>query len=207
MIKKVYAKAKQLHLFKTYAKFSLSNICINFKHMKELLNGLLIIAFMASIGSCQNKKPFSAMDQYFGEAPAKIIAQAEMATAYHIAPFPDPSLIAGATFAQFPILRGPIDLYDEELTSLKTIIGDSSSYYLNEEMKMCVFTPNLGIEFLSKNNETVRLLISFDCNVIKILDQNEEVIFTEDIDPSRNALKDLFFPIFKEEPYFQALRH
>ena len=166
------------------------------------LLSLLLIVFVFS--NCKTGSETGGTDNWLQGNTLSVLQKAEEARVYHIAPFKEREGLVAGEFVGYPILNGPIGLYNEELSQVKQLLSDTSSYDFSKEIKMCLFTPNLGIELTSKNGTSLEVLLSLDCNKTKIFRDGIE-IFDADIDPARPALLNLFYPIFKNEPYFQAL--
>lgn len=134
----------------------------------------------------------------------QFIKEAKLAAVFHIAPNKAEMISPDDTYLEYPILAGPQVLHQQELLVVKQLLSDTSTYILDEAFKMCLFTPNIGLRLEDDNGDFLDFLICFDCNVLKIMDQGQEV-FSEDFDPGRDELLMLFYPLFKEMPYFQAL--
>lgn len=172
--------------------------------MLRSLRILSLLLLLQLFYACKTGSETGSTDTWFEGKTISVLQQAEQARVYHIAPFKEEGQYANEEFAGYPILQGPIDLYNEELKQVKQLLSDTSSYTFSEEIKMCLFTPNLGIELSDKKGEHLQVLLSLDCNKTKIFRDGLE-IFEGDMDPARAELLSLFYPIFKNEPYFQAL--
>lgn len=173
--------------------------------MRYLSKFLGLFLLFTLLYTCKTGSETGGVDNWVEGEALPILQQAEHAQVYHIAPFKEAEQLALEQFAGYPILHGPIDLFNEELSQVKQLLSDTSSYTFSEEIKMCLFTPNLGIAFRNKKGATLEVLLSLDCNKAKMFKEGQEV-FDGDIDPARSELLRLFYPIFKNEPYFQALK-
>ncbi|GAB5551354.1 MAG: hypothetical protein Sapg2KO_09450 [Saprospiraceae bacterium] len=172
--------------------------------MLQSLRILSLLLLLPLLHACKTGSETGGTDTWLEGKSITLLQKAETARVYHIAPFKEEAQFVDEQFAGYPILQGPIELYNEELQQVKQLLSDTSSYVFSEELKMCLFTPNLGIEFSHKKGTSLEVLLSLDCNKTKIFRDGLE-IFYGDIDPARAELLNLFYPIFKNEPYFQAL--
>lgn len=130
-------------------------------------------------------------------------AQWQEVSVYHIAPFQDysyPSEIEG-----YPIISGPILLGTYEQEELQRLLQDREYFSDDQDQKMCLFTPNIFVDIQYKGQYSSKLFFSFDCNVLKVKNQNEPSV-NHDFDPGRLAFLDFFSSQFKQESYFQALK-
>lgn len=167
---------------------------------------LLFICTFLWIGiSCQRQPAKADAEFWMDQETVNGIQYATAATAYHIAPNQSRSGQAEGQFMDYPILSGPISLDSEEIRQLTSLLSDTSSYHLDDTFKMCLFTPNVGIALERKGQDPLTVLLCFDCNVLKIYDKGQEV-FSEDFDPARTEVLTIFYPFFKDMPYFQALK-
>lgn len=171
-------------------------------HSIRILSILLLFQLLSA---CKTGSETGGVNSNLEDKAFKILQAAETAKVYHIAPFKELEGFVSEEFAGYPVLHGPIDLYNEELSQVKQLLSDTSSYTTSEEIKMCLFTPNLGLELQDEQGSSLEVLLSLDCNKAKIFKDGLE-IFDGDIDPARTELLGLFYPIFKNEPYFQALK-
>lgn len=173
--------------------------------MKHLSVLLFVCTFLWIGISCQRKPSKVDSDFWMDQETARDIQYAISATAYHILPDQSHPDAARGQFMDYPILSGPITLGSEEVRQLSSLLSDTSSYHLDEAFKMCLFTPNVGLQLEREGQGTLTVLLCFDCNVLKIYDKGQEV-FSEDFDPARIELLTIFYPVFKDMPYFQSLK-
>lgn len=128
-------------------------------------------------------------------------------TVYHIAPGKNLESQPDGSFLGYPILSGPVELAPQEARQIENLLNDTSSYHqLDDAFKMCLFTPNVGLRLEREEQAHLEVLLSFDCNVLKIYEYGQEV-FSEDFDPGRTEFLEVFYPLFKNMPYFQALKN
>ncbi|HKK75804.1 MAG TPA: hypothetical protein VJ953_12075 [Saprospiraceae bacterium] len=166
---------------------------------------ILLAALLLSGTACQRQPSAPEEDRWMGAAKAEAIRYTSVAKAYHIAPG---KMAGGKTnqhFQGYPILSGPIELDPEERQQITSLLSDTSSYQLDEAFKMCLFTPNVALLLEREGQASLEVLLCLDCNVLKIYERGQE-IFSEDFDPSRSAFLTIFYPLFKEMPYFQSLK-
>ncbi len=171
--------------------------------MNQKIYVFFLVAALALTG-CQNIGAELSGSQQNHADSFQLIGQSATAWVYHISPFAEAS---STEFEGFPILNGPVELYQPEFNSLVTILGDSTNFPTTDELKMCVFTPSIGIDFLNKNQESIqKVILSLDCDRFRFLNgqQKDRLI---DFDIHKKEITAIFYPIFKEEPYFQAYKN
>jgi hypothetical protein len=167
---------------------------------------LLFIGTLLVTGiSCQRPQAEVDSAYWMDQETARDIQYATSATAYHILPDQAGTGTANGQFMDYPVLSGPVVLGSEEIRQLSSLLSDTSSYHLDDAFKMCLFTPNVGIQLEREGQAPLTVLLCFDCNVLKIYDKGQEV-FSEDFDPARTELLTIFYPIFKDMPYFRSLK-
>lgn len=167
-------------------------------------NLLVLLSLFLFSTACKLTEEQTSNSYWIGKDQEQIIKYATEAMIYHIAPTKGAVAATEAAFLDYPILSGPKYLLGEELLNVKQLLGDTSTYLLDEEFKMCLFTPNIGLRLQDEQGKHLDFLICFDCNVLKIFEYGQE-IFSEDFDPGRDELLMQFYPLFKEMPYFEAL--
>lgn len=166
---------------------------------------ILLAVLLLSGAACQRQSPSSQEDLWMGEAQAEAIQYMSVAKAYHIAPGKMAGDKTNPHFLGYPILSGPIELEAEERQQITSLLSDTSSYQLDEAFKMCLFTPNVALLLEREGQTSLEVLLCLDCNVLKIYERGQE-IFSEDFDPSRSEFLTIFYPLFKDMPYFQSLK-
>ena len=85
----------------------------------------------------------------------------------------------------------------DEMASIKTIMTSTSTYYLTEDMKQCLFLPKMGIQFIDKK-DTVNVLVSFKCDLARFYDGRKKT--TLDSDDGRARLMAFFERKFNDVP-------
>lgn len=103
---------------------------------------------------------------------------------------------AAANIEGFKIVQSA-PLTAEEMTSIKTILTSTSTYYLTEDMKQCLFLPKMGIQFIDKK-DTVNVLVSFKCDLARFYNGRKKT--TLDSDDGRDRLMAFFERKFNEIP-------
>ena len=86
-------------------------------------------------------------------------------------------------FNQYPI-SGINVLTDNEIKKLFSIVLDVKNF--SKDTKTCLFTPSYGISFQTVKNVIVDLIISEDCNQIKVLKSEKPLII--DYDKNQGSL-------------------
>ncbi len=77
---------------------------------------------------------------------------------------------------------------------IQKLIADSSSYLEDGIVKYCMFTPELGIRFLSTSGDTIDFLVSMSCDILKIKGTSGTI--TRNFDPVSTKMKDFFNTTF-----------
>ena len=171
---------------------------MHFRILALILLATLILSGCQNIAADLSEGKAEKADSY------NLISQSTTAWAFQISPFSENT---EADFEGYPILNGPIELYKPEFGRIHQILSDSTNFPGNDELKMCVFTPNIGIDFLDDNQESVqRVVLSLNCDRFKFLKgkQKDRLI---DFDDHKASIAEIFYPIFKEDPYFQASKN
>lgn len=96
-------------------------------------------------------------------------------------------------FEGFLILGKSRKLLPKEILSIKKIFCSDITYDFDEWQKNCTFTPSLGLEF-KKGNRKLRLLICYDCYVLRFVGGG--IVREEDFDSSKKRIIKIYLDFF-----------
>ncbi len=136
--------------------------------------------------------PIQSKAKRFLGSSAIIIMEAEQVTAYLL----DANKHTGQIFEGFTIIKKGKPLTLNNIEEIKRILSTDATYGFDNFRKNCTFTPILGIEF-KKKGKTVRILVSFDCNVWRFIGDN--INKEEDFDPARSIMLDYYKKLFENQ--------
>jgi hypothetical protein len=126
---------------------------------------------------------------FLGSA-ASVLIEADEITAYKLGIYKDNQ----PNFEGFSILSKPIKLQPKQSLNIKKLFATDAVYSFDKFRKNCTFTPTLGLEF-KKGNRTLRLLICYDCNVLRYV--HDGLTKEEDFDLCKKQVEMVYLSIFK----------
>ena len=126
---------------------------------------------------------------FLGSA-ASLLIEADEIIAYKLGVYKE----SQPNFEGFTILSKPLKLQPKQSFNIKKLFATDAVYSFDKFRKNCTFTPALGLEF-KKGNRKLRLLICYDCNVLRYM--HDGLIKEEDFDLYKKQVKMVYLGIFK----------
>lgn len=113
-----------------------------------------------------------------GKKPATRLAKAKQVKVFEVEPFKAEDIQATHTLEGFTVLQTAI-LDKKQQTEIKKLLTSKATYFLTEDTKQCLFLPKMGLQFLHKS-DTIRVLISFKCDLIRFYYKNKTTVLDSD---------------------------
>ncbi|MFK7947338.1 MAG: hypothetical protein AB8G11_07110 [Saprospiraceae bacterium] len=131
------------------------------------------------------------LEQFWGNDLTALLRQAKKVNVFHVESLKTDD-VKIPHIEQFSILN-QATLDSLEATQFRELITDTSTYYLKEVSKQCLFMPRMVVQLIAKN-DTINALISMKCDLIRFYYSDTSV--TLNCDDGRIAILDYFSKAF-----------
>ena len=138
------------------------------------------------------------LENRWGEPLTSLLRQAEKVEVFHLDGFKSDDLEV-PTLENFSIFNKATLNRAEEI-EFQNLVTDTATYYLEKSAKQCLFMPRMGIR-LSTEKDTVNVLISLKCDLIRFYFKNETL--TLNSDDGRISVLDYFSKAFPRAVFVQ----
>lgn len=102
------------------------------------------------------------------------------------------------TLEKYKILH-QMTLKTTEANALKKVLADSATYLPTDDVKYCLFVPNMGIRLSQgKDKKPLTILVSFVCDMVKYTYEGKSVALNSD--PGKKALKVFYDKLLDSKP-------
>lgn len=156
--------------------------------------GLLLA--LAGCQSAPRGLPPPELKMFLGWERFQVLLEAERVESYRLTGEEDPTGIAGRRV----LSRGP-DLTPDQTAAVEALLVDPDSYVF-QRFRRCDPAPSVALRHV-REDETVDVLLSFDCNLWQFDFRGKTAI--EEFDPVRPQLVDLVKELFPDDAELQAL--
>lgn len=140
--------------------------------------------------------PPIGISELVGQDTDTLISQAEEVMAYHLSgrKYDSTGIIGFKLIAEKALTQA-------QVTKLKTMVRDTSSYFVTKWMKRCGFAPALYFSF-KKGDQKTGFGFDLDCDVSKVFKAGESEQTTLNVDPIGKDLLKFGKEIFPNSTYF-----
>ena len=138
------------------------------------------------------------LEKHWGNDLTALLRQAKKVNVFHVESLKTDDLEL-PHIKQFSILnQATLDSLEE--TQFYQLITDTSTYYLEEASKQCLFMPRMAIQLITEK-DTINSLISMKCDLIRFYYSDTSV--TLNCDDGRIAILDYFSKAFPNAIFVQ----
>lgn len=138
------------------------------------------------------------LEQHWGNDLTTILRQAKKVNVFHVESLKTDDLDL-PHIEQFSILnQATLDSLEE--VQFRQLVTDTSTYYLEEASKQCLFMPRMAIQLITEN-DTINTLISMKCDLIRFYYSDTSV--TLNCDDGRISILDYFSKAFPNAIFAQ----
>ncbi len=139
---------------------------------------------------------------FFGEQTWQKIKTSKQANAFLLDSQKQPTN-TDSTFGDFAVIKKYGKLKQQEFNNISSIVKNPKSYSFDDVINSCVFSPDIGIEFITEENP-IRLYISYYCDTWVFDDGKNQ--YTEDCEAVRSKLVDLAKQLFPDDKIIKKLK-
>ena len=138
------------------------------------------------------------LEQLWGNNLTILLRQAKNVKVYHVESLKTDDLEL-PHIEQFSILnQATLDSLEEQ--QFQQLITDTSTYYLEEASKQCLFMPRMAIQLFTEN-DTINALISMKCDFVRFYYSDTSI--TLNCDDGRISILDYFSKAFPDAIFAQ----